>query len=498
MPHSRYVSFIIIFAIILLMNCSLKIKKTYTVICFDTEDYITPPEERIDDIPKWLAETMIEEDMTGTFFVIGEKARSLEQRGRKDVIDAMAKHDIGCHTNLGSVHPTITEFLENAEWHSGVDSMNQREKIGFQDIERIFGKKIPTFARHGGSYGPQLVAALGQMGKGYVYSPIYLDENHHIVWFCNALNFHGYWGDPDGFDDFYYKDELFNPAFEKFKENFDQLMQEKDFIALFFGHPTKIRSEQFWDLRNYAHGINPTQGKKLQAPDLRPQETMKVAQKNFGRLMKFCKEQKKDVEFTTFSELMERFSYQKEFVTLNELVTLSEKIISENRPIIGKYFSPAEIFTALAEEIKAFSENGNLLKQVERATVFGPIEMPLSEPEISSITEQQINSTAKRVFDYIKQNGMIPGNVEVDGKKIGAGSLLRLFSRYFLDCTENSTNMSYTVINFDPYPRDNEENLKKELEECRVWPIHKPDLDMSKITYYTMLQCWTLKPVTEK
>ena len=64
--------------------------KTFVVVTFDVEDYITPEAERIDDIPKWLADIM-SEGVTGTFFVIGEKARALEQRGRRDVIEAMAR-----------------------------------------------------------------------------------------------------------------------------------------------------------------------------------------------------------------------------------------------------------------------------------------------------------------------------------------------------------------------------------------------------------------------
>ena len=88
--------------------------KAFLVVTFDVEDYISPESEHIDDIPKWLAEIMSEEGVTGTFFVIGEKARSFEKRGRRDVIAAMAKHDIGSHTNFGSIHPTVTEELEKA------------------------------------------------------------------------------------------------------------------------------------------------------------------------------------------------------------------------------------------------------------------------------------------------------------------------------------------------------------------------------------------------
>ena len=112
---------IIIFSLLfIIVTCSSGKKKTYVVVVFDVEDYTTPESEGIDEIPKWLAEIMTQEDVTGTFFVIGEKARSLEKRERSDVISAMAKHDIGSHINFGSIHPTVTEQLENADWNEGV------------------------------------------------------------------------------------------------------------------------------------------------------------------------------------------------------------------------------------------------------------------------------------------------------------------------------------------------------------------------------------------
>ena len=166
----------------------LKQDKTYMVICFDVEDYTSPESVGMDDIPKWEAEIMSEEGVTGTFFVIGEKARSLEKRGRTDVIQAMAKHDIGGHTNYGSIHPTITEILEKANWEDGKIKMLKNETAGFKDMERIFGQRPANLGRHGGSYGPQLLAALSEMNAGYVYSPIGL-PGHNAVWFCNTLNF---------------------------------------------------------------------------------------------------------------------------------------------------------------------------------------------------------------------------------------------------------------------------------------------------------------------
>lgn len=490
MISSRYGLLFLISVCLLMSFCTSNNKKTYAVICFDVEDFITPGDYS-DDIAKWMTETLTEANMTGTFFVSGEKARAMERSGRTDVISALAKHEIGSHTNFGSMHPTITEFLENMEWQPGVDSMKQREGTGIKDIERVFGKKITTLSRHGGSYGPQLISASGEMGMGYVYSLINL-ENHNIVWFCNTLNFNGFIG---GFSDVYYKDELFNPVFEKFKVTIEQSIQGKDFVVFYFGDVSKIGSEQYSDFLNYGFGINTPPG-EWKIPELRTAESMKVARANFRRLVQFCKSQK-NVKYTTFADLMKRFSYQKDFITLEELVNLSKRIVDENSLITDKYFSTAEIFSALATEINEFAENKKLSVKVNRTALLGPIEMPLEEPEILSVTKEQIESLAHFAVIYGSQNRKVPSNIEVEGKKIGAGSLLHLFSRYFLDCSNNMQKPNYSVSRFDPYPIEYEKTIE-DIESCKQWSIHKPNLDMSKIVYFTKLQFWTLKPAIEK
>src|SRR5260370_23332756 len=78
------------------------------ILWFDTEDYLLPAD---DDACKRLAEMLTERHIRATFKVVGEKARVLERRGRRDVIAALKRHDIGDHANFHSVHPTPAEYL---------------------------------------------------------------------------------------------------------------------------------------------------------------------------------------------------------------------------------------------------------------------------------------------------------------------------------------------------------------------------------------------------
>jgi peptidoglycan/xylan/chitin deacetylase (PgdA/CDA1 family) len=465
--------------------------KPFLVVTFDTEDYISPEAEHIDDIPKWLAETMTEEGVTGTFFVIGEKARSLEKRGRSDVIAAMAKHDIGSHTNFGSIHPTVTEELEKTGWDDGVRLMLEQESAGIQEIGRIFGVPVKTLARHGGSYGPQLVAALGRLGAGYQGSPASL-PGHDVVWFCNALNFSAQYA---GFDDAYYRDDLFEPVFDKLKAELPAVIKKSQVLALFAGHPTKIRAEEFWDL-NFYYGKN-TPPSEWRTPRLRPQETMVTAQRNFRRMMRWLKG-RDDIEITTYRALMEIYGRQKETITRAELGHIAEQTMETKSLAPSDDFSPAEAFAGLARALAGSSKDRMLREEQATAHPLGPLEMPPSEPEVGIVRLEDVWTLAREADRHIGRTGTLPTDLRAGTARIGAGSLFALFSAAYLDIDSGKLRPEYKVPAFEPYPRTNEKKIIAEVEGYKTWPVHRPDLDMSRIVEFTKLQLWTLKPARRR
>ena len=469
-------------------SCLSRGRNMCLVVTFDVEDYISPGSEGIDDIPKWLAEIMTEEGVTGTFFVIGEKARSLEMRGRLDVIAAMAGHDIGRHTTHGSIHPTVTEQLEKTDWDRGVSQMAEQESAGIEELERIFGVPVTTLARHGGSYGPQLIHALGRIKTGYVGSPVNL-PGKNVVWFCNALNFFGQY---DGFDNAYYRDDLFEPLMEKIERELPKLSKTAEAISLFAGHPCKIRTKQFWDF-NYYHGENPD-AEQWKTPEMRPLESMRTAQKNFRRLMQFLKSQS-GIEITTFRVLMERFGHQKEILSKVELCRIADYTVKEQNYFPSEFFSPAEAFAGLVQSILDFKTHGTLPRSMELSSrPLGPRAMPDPNPEISRVTLLEVYELAEKALAHIEEFFALPAKLEIKDFRIGTGSLFALFSAVYLDMDSNHISSGYDVPPFDPYPRTNEKEIIPRIESYRTWPVHRRDLDMTQIIENTKLQLWTLKP----
>ncbi len=490
---------ILSFVSLLLTFCSspkkettpVKQDKTYMVICFDVEDYTSPASVGMDDIPKWEAEIMSEEGVTGTFFVIGEKARSLEKRGRTDVIQAMAQHDIGSHTNYGSMHPTVTEILEKASWEDGKATMLKNETAGFNDLERIFGQRPANLARHGGSYGPQLVAALSEMDAGYVYSPISL-PGHNVVWFCNALNFHGE-GNFGSFDDAYYRDSLFNPMLNSLDTLIPAAIANAEMVAFFANHPSKVRSIQFWDF-NYYKGANPGPS-EWKTPELRPAESMKTAQKNFRKLMKYIKS-RDDIELTTFREMKNLFGKQKNEISKKKLGAIAKRILKENAIVIDEQYNPAEVFTALAEALTAYNETGKLPGVLTVKRPFGPLKMPVENPGIVTAEKNDVFTLSASALDYILKTGHLPSALLLNKHVVGTGSLLALFSKMYLEVQDGTVPDQLDILSFPPFPSENLQQIIKEVAAVKSWPVHREDLDMSNLIEMTKLQLWTLKPAT--
>jgi hypothetical protein len=103
----------------------------YVLLWFDTEDYIEPA---ADDAALRIANDLTAEGVRGTFKVVGEKARVLESRGRRDVIQALQKHTIGYHSNFHSIHPAPAEYEQRLGYLDGAAEFERREGPGVADL----------------------------------------------------------------------------------------------------------------------------------------------------------------------------------------------------------------------------------------------------------------------------------------------------------------------------------------------------------------------------
>ena len=231
------------------------------ILWFDTEDYLLPAD---DDACLRLAQMLTERHIRATFKVVGEKARVLERRGRRDVIAALKKHDIGYHANYHSVHPTPTEYLADCGLRDGMAEFVRREGGGAADVRRIFGvKTIACYGQPGSSWACQAVAALPQIGIAPHGVACYVDEGDHVgldqrpFWYAGTLNVY-HMGQN------YTRMELHDPAAlaparEKVSAIAKRLLGEANggLISIFY-HPCEWVHVEFWDGVNFRRGAGPS------------------------------------------------------------------------------------------------------------------------------------------------------------------------------------------------------------------------------------------------
>src|SRR6202030_4309297 len=102
------------------------------IVWFDIEDFIS---SETDGAPLRIAEMMKKHGIRVTFRFVGEKLRELKRNDRKDVIEAISGHEIGYHSNLHSLHPTISEYVGNLGWDEGSGEFEKRERPGYEEVK---------------------------------------------------------------------------------------------------------------------------------------------------------------------------------------------------------------------------------------------------------------------------------------------------------------------------------------------------------------------------
>ena len=271
------------------------------ILWFDTEDYILPAS---DDAALHVAEFLTQAGIKGTFKVVGEKARTLERRGRTDVIEALKKHEIGYHSNFHSVQPTPAVYLNALGWDDGVAEFDRRERPGFDDVKRIFGRPPTCYGQPGSSWGPQTLGAMRQWGM-----KVYLDAGQHVgldgkpFYYCGLLNIYQIANMP--------RADLKNPsalpeAEERFAAARKQLLAEGGGLVSIIYHPCEFVHKEFWDGVNFRNGANPPREQWKLPPQKTPEETRAAFEvfENYVRFMKHFD----DVRFITASDAVRLYA----------------------------------------------------------------------------------------------------------------------------------------------------------------------------------------------
>jgi hypothetical protein len=463
------------------------------VLWFDTEDYLLPAD---DDASKRLAEMLTARGVRATFKIVGEKARVLEKRGRTDVIEALKKHDIGYHANYHSVHPTPAEYLADCGLLDGMAEFVRREGGGAADVRRIFGvDTLSCYGQPGSSWGPQTIAALGQIGCAPHGIPTYVDEGNHIglkgkpFWYCNALVVYDMPPNRTRFE--LHISQALEPGKKAVSEINERLKGQGGGLISIFYHPCEWVHKQFWDGVNFSRGANPPRS-QWKAPPQRTTEETDAAFERFGLYIDHIKSL--GVRFVTASDLPTIYvdRVRTQGASQEEVGEIASRLTKEDAKAInfieinGKSFSPADQL--------------EILLSADEKTVPGGILGPDGPgPAAAEGSPQKLDWAAfetamSDVRDFIKREKRVPARVFIGADPIRPEDFLVGLARAHVEKKKSGSWPSEVTLGKNVDLLTAQRVAKDSPGIFGGWVIHKEGFRAPKILEVARWQAWTLKP----
>lgn len=225
------------------------------IISFDSEDYLTPEAA---DAELWWAKELSQRNIRGCFQLVGEMVRSLIRNGRQDVIDAIAQHEINCHTDFHSRPPTHPQAIEHMSLADGISYVLQQEAPCLSTLAETFGRWPISYCSPGDSWTPATLLAMAKMGLRVFCNDKFTEQLSVPYWFCGML-IASYNLD---FQDYY---ENYQKG--AFQADFNALVEQTndDGVIILFTHPTRLVTSDFWD-QVFADGVCPPREQWHSAP----------------------------------------------------------------------------------------------------------------------------------------------------------------------------------------------------------------------------------------
>lgn len=441
-------------------------KPVYVVLWFDTEDYIEPA---ADDAALRIAKDLTAAGVRATFKVVGEKARMLEKRGRRDVIQALSKHAIGYHSNWHSVHPAPAEYLVRMGYLEGAEEFGRREAAGAADIERIFKTKPICYGQPGSSWGPQSNLALRRLGI-----PIYLDEgsqvgvNEQPFWYGGLLYVFNMGRNQFraqlnvGAED--------TAAYRRFDEVAARLAAADGGVISIYYHPTEFVATEFWDAVNFSRGANPPRESWVKPK----RRTAEDSERCYGVLRRFVEHMKSrpGIRFASAKELTSIYAPGVPKPADRKAVAdqLSRRIMFAD--IGDQTLSPADMLVALLG--------------LEPQVVDGPTSVGKSTWPSSTIPAPAFAVAVADTADFIRRTHRLPNQIFIGAETLSLADFAATLAGSIRE-PGPEVQVQRGKIELDRYFSD--DGVKS-----FNWVIHPADFSGLALLELARLQGWTLKP----
>jgi hypothetical protein len=432
---------------------------------FDTEDYLEPAS---DEAALRIAEDLSRLGVEATFKVVAEKARTLEKRGRRDVIKALSKHDIGYHTQFHSIPPAPAVYLEETGYLEGAQEFRRREAQGVADVRRIFAKAPSCYGQPGSSWGPQANRALRELGI-----PVYLDEGEQVgvdnqpFWYGGLLYIFNM--GPFTLRASLQEGRRLEDDLARFDAAASELSSKGGGVISIYYHPCEFVTTEFWDGVNFSGGADP------------PRSQWKLPRKRTRDDAERC--------YRVLTGLVRHIlgNRQARFVTARQLSDLYSP--GDAPPIerrrAAEHLVSRQIF--LQNEEGAWSAADLLLALLGLAAQFveGPLAAKASTYRGKTIESEAFERARREAVSYIRQHARLPALVWIGSEHLS----LVDFAATLAGADSPPAEVIVRAGNpeFDRY-------FATDSRRPFGWVIHPPGFSGDNLLCLGRLQGWTLKP----
>lgn len=454
------------------------------ILSLDSEDYETPA---ADDAELWWARALTRHGLKANICLVGELARALRRRGRKDVLEAYAAHELAYHGDLHSAHPTHAEYLEALDWDAGVARLLAEEGRGLADVREITGQSPVAYCKPGNSWGPQVAAALPQLG-----CPVFCDAPLEWVpgqplWYAGSVCVRYHLS-----IDYYFSQGA--GWVERLQGDLQRLLEaHAGGYVVVYTHPCRLYTAAFPG--NFMAGKNPPRNQWRPAP-LRPElerEALKADCETFLRWI--AQELRPPV--STYRELWEACAPSPaSWFNRDAVRELARRVEAVPVPFSwgGEWLSPAEQWSVLVGAAAGGEVHLTWPKQMAVRRLLGPVELPPAAPEPFEVPIGLLMAASRRVLAETERTGRMPARVALGNGEVGPNTLLQACARAIPRHFRARWPERVRVLPADETPALARREDFAQLRYQGTWSAFPPDFRGERLLELARLQAWTAKP----
>jgi peptidoglycan/xylan/chitin deacetylase (PgdA/CDA1 family) len=458
------------------------------IFSFDYENYIDPG---ADEPGMLYADLLAKHGLRGCFMVVGERARALRARGRRDVIEALRRHEIAYHTDLHEVDPTPTEVLDGLDWEAGLRRELEGEIDGLRAVEEIFGQFPSAYTQPGTAWAPQTWVALRKLGVGVMTdSPIELPGGRPL-WYCDSLHV-----------DYHLGLERYFALEERraaMRADFVALAASRDAsegVVVITTHPTQLALPD-WPVRPTPY-LERSPREVWREGARRPREFVEGFLRDLDAFLTFLVRDA-GAEVITYRDLAAQHRERRpDWLPLEAVAGLARAVAERVtfQAVDGVGYTPAEIFGLLAHALSYRVQHGRLPEVVPLRRLLGPVESP---PERRAnplrLPLEALLGAAQDVDWVIERSGRMPGEVAVAGARLGPGPFLGAMAGALASLRGAGDEPESVLTGEQPdLPELVRQPPFSELAFQGTWRRFPPDFEGTNVLRLARRQAWSARP----